>query len=67
MFAWLRMGFCEYDICGENLDELSDYEESVALRFVPVSANFSWLWHCFFFYSFPIYVTFSDRNLVKCS
>ena len=23
------MGFCEYDICGENLDELSDYEESL--------------------------------------
>jgi hypothetical protein len=42
MFAWLRMGFYEYDICGENLDELSDCEESVAFRFVLVSACFIW-------------------------
>jgi hypothetical protein len=52
MFAWLRMGFCEYDICGENLDELSDYEENVAFRFVLVSACFIWLWHCFLFIPF---------------
>jgi len=46
------MGFCEYDFCGENLDELSDYEENVAFRFVLVSACFIWLWHCFIFIPF---------------
>ena len=40
MLTWLRMGFCAYDICGENLDELSDYEESAAFRFVLFSSRF---------------------------
>ena len=63
MFAWLRMGFCEYDICGENHDEPSDYEKSIAFRFVLVSACFVWLWHCFFFITFIFLLIFLTELL----